>query len=168
MDNLPIKAYGELSDWAEVDELAALESAVAKAKAALASATISKDGTDVDEGATWMTQDEYDALSAAVAAGQELLDAAGGTTYRTALANTTPGSAEVNQATAALAFEAHAGTRAVQPAGEKDAGDQGGQAKSGKGKTPATGDVTGVAAALLASGGAASLVAARVSRRRNK
>ena len=168
VDNLPIKAYGELSDWAEVDELAALESAIAKAKAALASATISRDGTDVDEGAAWMTQDEYDALSAAVAAGQELLDAAGGATYRTALANTTPGSAEVNQATAALAFEAHTGARAVQPAGEKDAGDQGVQAKSGKGKTPATGDVTGVAAALLASGGAASLLAARVSRRRNQ
>ncbi len=84
------------------------------------------------------------------------------------LANTTPGSDEVNQATASLAFEAHAGTRKVQPAGEKDAGKQDGAAKSGKGKTPATGDVAFAGAAVLAAGGAASLVAARTSRRRSK
>ncbi len=168
VDNMPIKAYGELRQWAEVDELAALESAIAQAKATLASAVISVDGSDVDEGATWMTQEEYDALSAAVAAGQELLDAAGATTYRTVLANTTPGSDEVNQATTSLTFEAHAGTRKAQQAGEKDAGKQDGTAKSGKGKTPATGDVAFAGAAVLAAGGAASLVAARTSRRRSK
>ncbi len=168
VDNLPIKAYGELRDWAGVDELAALESAIAKAKAALSSAVISADGSDVDAGSTWMTQEAHDALSAAVKNGEALLDAAGGTHYRTVLANTTPSPDEVNEATAALGFEVHAGTREAKQGGqggEQDAGDA--AKKSGEGKTPATGDATLAGAAVLAVGGAASLVAARGSRRRS-
>ena len=108
-DNAPIKAYSATRSWAGVDELSELEQAIADAKAALAATKISADGTDVAEGDTWMTQEQYDALAAAIADAEAQL-ALAGSDYKTKLANTTPTSDTVKSATASLALTSQKGT----------------------------------------------------------
>ena len=111
VDNAPVKAFSDKSSFASVSELDSLTSALSAAKDVLDAAEVSADGTDVYECDTWMTQAEHDAAAAAVSAAEGLLDAAGD--YRDSLANTTPSSDEVAAAVAALAFEAHAGGKAL-------------------------------------------------------
>ncbi len=154
-DNAAIKAFSEMSSWASVDELSALEQAIAAAKEALASAQISADGSDVPEGQTWMTQEQYDALSAAVAAAEEQL-AKAGSDYENTLLNTTPDSDTVLKATSALSFDVQNGTQVVSAD------------KTTKGKLAKTGDSAAdamlVAAFLAVAAGAAGV--AYVARRR--
>ncbi len=149
-DNFSIKGISSARDWASVDELTALEQAVDRAEATLAAAKVSADGLDVAPDATWLTQDEYDALAAAAQDARAALTAAG-ENYRTALANTTPTSAEVTALTASLAVTGRPGAMA-------EASDQ---AKPVAG-TPSTGDSTGGAASvgLLAALGSLALLAA--------
>ena len=111
MDNLSVKAFSEVRSFASVSELDSLASALSAAKGVLAAATVSADGADVYACDTWMTQAEHDAAAAAVASAEKLLDAAGD--YHDSLASTTPSSDDVAAAAAALAFEAHAGGKAV-------------------------------------------------------
>ena len=111
VDNFPIKGLSQVRSWASVDELDSLASAIKAAKAKLAAAAVSADGSDVYTCDTWMTQVEHDSVAAAVASAEKLLDAAGD--YHDSLANTTPSSDEVAAAAAALAFEAHAGSKAA-------------------------------------------------------
>ena len=110
-DNASVKAFSEVRDWASVGELDSLSVALSAAKGVLDAASVSADGSDVYACDTWMTQAEHDAAAAAVAAAEKLLDAAGD--YHDSLANTTPSSDDVAAAAAALAFEAHAGSKAV-------------------------------------------------------
>ena len=110
VDNLSVKAFSEIRSWASVDELDSLASAIKAAKAKLAAATVSEDGSDVPTSGTWMTQAEYDAAAAAVASAEAVLAAAGD--YHESLANTTPSPDGVASAAAALAFETHAGSKA--------------------------------------------------------
>ena len=153
-DNAAIKAFSEVRSWASVDELSALEQAIAAAKAALASAQISADGSDMPEGQTWMTQEQYDELSAAVAAAEEQL-AKAGSDYENTLANTTPDSDTVLKATSALSFDVQNGTQVVA-------------GNTTKGKLAKTGDAAAdamlVAACLAVAAGAAGV--AFVARRR--
>ncbi len=111
VDNLSVKAFSELRSWASVDELDGLASAITEAKAKLAAAAVSDDGADVYACDTWLTQEAHDAAAKAIADAEAALQAAGD--YRGALANTTPSSEEVAAATTSVAFEAHAGTKAV-------------------------------------------------------
>ncbi len=151
-DNFSIKGISSARDWASVDELTALEQAVDRAEATLAAAKVSTDGLDVAPDATWLTQGEYDALAAAAQDARAALTAAG-ENYRTALANTTPTSAEVTALTASLAVTGRPGTMT-------EASDQ---AKPVAG-TPSTGDATGSATSigLLAAAGPLVLLAAAV------
>ncbi len=104
VDNLSIKGFGEICSWASVDELLALEQAIKNAQTILENTVISKDGSDVAEGVAWMTQEQKDALIAAIEAAQAKLDLAG-SDYKNTLVNTTPTSAEVVDATNALKYE---------------------------------------------------------------
>ena len=167
-DNAPIKAYSEARSWASVSELSKLEQAIASAKEALATAKVSTDGTDVAEGESWMTQEQYDALSAAVADAEAQL-ALAGSNYKTTLANTTPTSDAVTNATDSLAFSTQQGTMkaasAKTPASPK-ANDN--NAVDNTTSTAKTGDFTPIAAAAaLACLGAAAAVAALARRRRH-
>ena len=155
VDNAPIKAFSEIRDWASVDELSALEQAIKDAKAALESTKISIDGSDVDKNDTWMTQEQYDALKAAITDAEAQL-ALAGTNYRTELLNTTPSSEVVGNAISSLSFEAQYGTK-----GSADGADNADNAKSHSAKT---GDnMFGVAQllvlliALSSAGGVASV-----------
>ncbi len=186
VDNLPIKAYGELRDWASVDELTSLDEAVAKAKELLAGVTVSADGSDVAADAQWMTQADHDALAAVIEEAEQVMEGAG-TFYKTALANTTPSSDEVNEQVDNLStFEAQVAAAlkpgtyvAPQPSGEKGDGGAGAGEASGAGEaatatpaakkayksTPSTGDATGAAVAgALALSGVVSLGAFVVKR----
>ena len=111
VDNASVKAFSEVRSFASVSELDSLASVLSAAKDVLDAAAVSADGADVYACDTWMTQAEHDAAAAAVASAEKLLDAAGD--YHDSLANTTPSSDEVAAAAAALAFEAHAGGKAV-------------------------------------------------------
>ncbi len=77
VDNAPVKAFSRKSTWASTEELAALRQAVADAKAKLAAAQISADGTDVDPAKTWVAQEEYDQAAADIEAAEALLAQAG-------------------------------------------------------------------------------------------
>jgi hypothetical protein len=166
VDNFPIKGLATQKSWASVDELSALEAAIAKAKDALASAYISADGSDVPEGEAWMTQECYDELASAVAAAEEQL-ALAGSDYKTTLANTTPDSATVSTATASLAFTTQTGT-ATAPA--PAAGPSSASISTAKASTsPTTGDGALPFAALLAASAAvaaAAVVASVIAARR--
>ena len=111
-DNASIKSFSEVRSWATVDELSSLEEAIAAAKALLEKAKISQDGTDVDPNDVWITQEQYDALSAAIAQAEEQLSLAG-SNYKTTLLNTTPNSESVLNATSALQVSAQNGTKGV-------------------------------------------------------
>jgi C1A family cysteine protease len=164
-DNAPIKTYSEVRSWAGVDELSELEQAIADAKETLAAAAISVDGTDVAESQLWMTQEQYDALSAAVADAEAQL-ALAGSDYKTTLANTTPTSDKVTSATASLDLSAQKGslkaTNGEQPADSKAAADK---AASSTGAAK-TGDVVTIAVAVAAACMAAAAAVAAVARRR--
>ncbi len=176
VDNASIKAFAELDDFAEVSELTDLDSAIAAAKALLASACVSEDGSDVAEGKTWMTQADYNALKAAVDAAEKVL-ATAGDDYKNTLVKGTASSEEVTAQTAAV--NAGAAKAVTKPAGEKASAEGEGEAqtqttvettvtKKGKKNTPSTGDAAnGAAAGLLALAGAAC-VGAYAARRRHE
>jgi C1A family cysteine protease len=150
-DNAPIKAYSATRSWAGVDELSELEQAIADAKAALAATKISADGTDVAEGDTWMTQEQYDALAAAIADAEAQL-ALAGSDYKTKLANTTPTSDTVKSATASLTLTSQKGTMKAASA-DTPADSKTSTAKTGDGVT------TAGAGALACLAGAAAVAA---------
>ena len=160
VDNFPIKGLATQKSWASVDELSALETAIAKAKDALASAYISADGSDVPEGETWMMQECYDELAATVAAAEEQL-ALAGSDYKTTLANTTPDSATVSTATASLAFTTQTGTAAAPASAAEPNSASTSAAKASA--SPTTGDGTQPFAALLAASAAIAAAAAMAS-----
>ena len=164
VDNFPIKGLATQKSWASVDELSALESAIAKAKDALASAHISVDGSDVPEGETWMTQEQYDELSAAVAQAEEQFSLAGAD-YATTLANTTPSSSTVNAAVDSLAFTAQYGTATFVPEVVSAADENGANAPASHSELARTSDTALPAVALLAASLAAAVVAVAVRRR---
>ncbi len=191
VDNASVKAFSEVRSFASVDELDSLASAITEAKAKLAAATVSTDGSDVPTSGTWMTQAEYDAAAASIAAAEELLAEAGN--YHDSLANTTPSSDEVSSAAAALAFETHAGSKAdggkgdptpdpepepdpaPQPGQEPDAGAKpeptkaaastAAAGKAGK-ASPATGDGTRDAAGLALIAGLSAVAGAAIGKGR--
>ncbi len=156
-DNFSIKGISSAHDWASVEELSGLEQAIAGAKSVLAAVKVSSDGSDVAASETWLTQEEYDALAAAIEDGQAAL-AAADKNYKTALANTTPSSADVEPLMASLAVKAKAGLKAT---GDNSANDQP-SAGNTRGSTPSTGDEnTAAPAGLLAVLGTAILLANR-------
>ena len=148
-DNAPVKAFASVRSWATVEELSSLEQAIADAKAALESAKISADGSDVAETDTWMTQDQCDALSAAVAQAEEQL-ALAGSDYRNELLNTTPSSETVGNATASLKFDVQHGSKKSDGATPTPASNGGKSGKAGKGDFVKTGDSAVDAAVVLA------------------
>lgn len=150
IDNLPIKAFSEKHGWASVDELISLENAVDSAKAVLASAVVSADGSDVSASDIWMTQEERDTFAAAIDdASAKLGDA--GSDYRNVLANTTPNSDDVNAAVASLVSPAKVGTKA-DTSGKDDDGrkEEGADSKTNSSKSN---DVAGVKSKELAISG---------------
>ncbi len=159
-DNFSIKAFAEIRDWASVESLDELKARIAEAKAALDAAQISADGTDVAEGQTWMTQDEHDALAAAIEAAEEQMELAG-EGYATTLASTTPAQQAVDDALSALTWDAKPGTMATA-----DGGDAQGNAAT-KGKLAKTGDPAALVLAI-ALGAAACGAAALAARRKRE
>ena len=140
VDNPPIKAFYQEAELASNEELLALRQAIADAKAKLGAVKVSADGSDVDPADTWVTQAEYDALAAAVADAQDVLDLAGD--FEVKLAATTPDSSTVINATEALTSAA-AGflpKAGAKQSGEIDPAKNGGQMEPSQ-KT-ATGDAT--------------------------
>ena len=186
VDNAPVKAFSRKSTWASTEELAALRQAVANAKAKLAAAQVSADGTDVDPAKTWVTQEEYDQATASIAAAEALLARAGDDL--SGMVETS----DVSEAAAALAnFDPQPGTKQDKGDDKKDdkgdgSDDKGGEktddsstsdnadasthtAKSSKAGIPSTGDASAAApAALLAVSGAGTLLAAARRRSRNR
>ncbi len=130
-DNAPVRAFSDARSWASVDELNALEEAIARAREVLANAVVSADGSDVAAGEMWITQEQHDALAAAVEEAEAQL-ALAGSDWRTTLANTTPTSDAVNAATASLTADVHYAAGA--------AADADSAARPEKGKLAATGD----------------------------
>ena len=180
VDNAPVKAFSRKSTWASTQELAALRQAVADAKAKLAAAQVSADGTDVEAAKTWVTQEEYDQATADIAAAEALLSQAGDDL--SGMVET----GDVSEAAAALAnFDPQPGAK------KSESGDDGNEKANGssaadnpvasgqnakpaakhKAGTPSTGDMRIAApAALLAASGAGALLAAacRHHRRRSQ
>lgn len=188
VDNFPIKALSQEHDWASIEELSELEAAIANVKAALAAAKISVDGSDVAASDTWMTQEQYKDLAAAVADAEIQLKLAGD--YKNTLEKTTPTSGEVTEALSALSFDDQHGTKgdsgddSKKDEGKGDSGEGSGSGSSdnqGSADEPAktvkannangfaqTGD-TAVAGAVALMGIAAfSLVAISALRRRKQ
>ena len=181
VDNAPVKAFSRKSTWAQAEELAALRQAVADAKAKLAAAQVSADGTDVEAAKTWVTQEEYDQATADIAAAEALLSQAGDDLSGMVEAG------DVSEAAAALAnFDPQPGTKKSESgddgnekangssaADNPDASGQNAKPAANKHKagTPSTGDMSIAApAALLAASGAGALLAAacRHHRRRSQ
>ncbi len=156
VDNMPIKGFAEERDWASLESLEQLEAKIAQAKQLLASVVISADGSDVAASDMWMTQAEYDALTAAVSQAEEQLGLAGGN-YKISLASTTPTQGAIDAVLAALSGEAHAGTKVV-PAADP--------AATGKSQSAKTGDASANTAAALMCLAAAAATAASAARRR--
>lgn len=154
VDNASVKAFSEIRSFASVEELDSLAAAIQAAKAALASAKTSADGSDVATSDTWMTQAQRDALSAAIEDAEARL-ALAGVDYATTLANTTPSSNEVTESVASLSFDVQAGAKAdvqKQQANSKTTKANGTYAKTsdGAGVTIAALDcVTAIAAAAI-------------------
>ena len=144
VDNAPVKAFSRKSTWASTQELAALRQAVADAKAKLAAAQVSADGTDVEAAKTWVTQEEYDQATADIAAAEALLAQAGDDL--SGMAET----GDVNEAAAALAnFNPQPGTKQDKDdKGDKDddkkgdKGDKGDDKKDDKGGEKTDGSST--------------------------
>ncbi len=182
VDNAPVKAFSRKSTWASAEELTALRQAVADAKAKLAAAQVSADGTDVDPDKTWVTQEEYDQAVASIAAAEALLAQAGDN-----LSGMVE-SGEASEAAAALAnFDPQPGTKQDKGDDKKDekadgekaddsgaadnsgASDQNAKSAANKHKagTPSTGDMSiAVPASLLTVAGACALLAAACRHRR--
>ncbi len=120
VDNLSVKGFSELRSWASVEELSALETAIARAQEALDVAVTSADGAGVDEGAMWLSQEKKDELADALPAAQETL-ALAGADYKATLVKTTPDSTTVNAATDSLAFDAAYGAAKQTPAADSPA-----------------------------------------------
>lgn len=104
VDNLSIKGFSEIKSWASVEELSTLEEAIKNAQTVLENTVTSQDGSDVEKGVAWMTQEQKDALSAAIESAKAKL-ALAGSDYKNTLANTTPTSAEVVDATNFLKYD---------------------------------------------------------------
>ena len=158
VDNLSVKGFSEPRSWASVDELSALETAIARAQDAVEVAVVSADGFGVDEGAMWLSQEKKDELVSALPGARETL-ALAGEGYRDVLENTTPDSATVNAATDSLAFEAGYGAAKPAPAADNPAASK---------DTASTGDAAFSALPVLACVAAAAfavLVAAVAYRR---
>ncbi len=160
-DNQPIKAYAQAQSWASVDELAALEDAIASAEALLAKVEISADGTDVTVGSQWMTQAEYDELAAAVAAAKEQLALAGD--FRTTVELATPTSETVASVKAPLSVSAHEGTKQTPATPDANPAGTAGSSAAKDAAIPTTGDASGAAAgaALVSALAGACLLAVR-------
>ena len=158
VDNLSVKGFSEPRSWASVEELSALETAIARAQDAVEVAVVSADGSGVDEGAMWLSQEKKDELVSALPGARETL-ALAGEGYRDVLENTTPDSATVNAATDSLAFEAGYGAAKPAPAADSPAASK---------DTASTGDAAFAALPVLACVAAAAfavLVAAATWRR---
>ena len=171
VDNPPIKAFYQECELASNEELVALRQAIAEAKAKLGAAKVSADGSDVDPAETWVTQEERDALAAAIADAQAVLDLAGD--FEVKLAATTPDSATVKNATEALTsaatgFLPKAGTK---QSGEIDPAKNGGQVEPSQktesgDATPQTDDGYQTVTALAVLLSVSALGAAVTSRRK--
>ncbi|MDO4842479.1 MAG: lectin like domain-containing protein, partial [Phoenicibacter congonensis] len=122
-DNAQIKALAKPTDWASVENLNELKAAINSAKALLTNSKISADGSDVLDTETWLTQAQYDALTAAIADAEATL-ALAGDDYETTLVNTTPTSDTVKSATESVAFTAQYGTKASTKPSSDDASKQ--------------------------------------------
>ena len=168
VDNPAIKAVAEIADYATVAELEGLEAAIAQAKALLASVYVSADGSNVATDKQWMTQEDYDALKAAIAEAEECL-ANAGADYKTALVRTTDSSDTVFARVEALTngmdkaraglFEGVTTTTTTTTAAAS---------KKGKAGTPSTGDATSAAAVALVGFAGVASVGAYASRRRRE
>ncbi len=108
VDNLPIKAYGELNEWASVEQLTKLDTQLAAAKKLLKNAVVSENGTGLTKAQAWIAQSDYDKLKAGVETAQALMEQAG-EDYKTTLSNTTPTPDEAAAAINALAITTHTG-----------------------------------------------------------
>lgn len=113
VDNASIKAFGASRSYADVSQIAALEKAVQDGRSLLDSAAISADGSDVTADKRWMTQADFDALAAAVKAGEASLARAGADWETTVAATTDSGEAVEAYADAVIkaSAKAQAGTR---------------------------------------------------------
>ncbi len=185
VDNASIKAFGSKRDYAEVEQIEALEEAVKDAKALLGAVVVSEDGSDVAADGKWMTRADRDALAAAVEAGEASL-ARAGAEYRTSVAaGTDTGEATEGYRAAieAAGAKAQAGTKKAEPepapeptpTPEPDPTPDPKPAKTSvanpvttatKSATPESGDATFAPAALL--GLSALVQAAAVASRRRK
>ncbi len=143
LDNISIKAFAEIRDWASIDSLDELKSKIEEAEKFLSSVIISEDGSDVSADQIWMTQKEYDELKAAVAAAKEQL-ALAGESYSTKLVSTTPTQGSVDSAISSLNWTSKTGAYA-------DA--------SSKGTLAATGDASLALWILVLVLGVSSVVA---------
>ena len=180
VDNPPIKAFYQERELASNEELVALRQVIAGAQAKLEGARVSADGSDVDPADEWVTQEDYDALAAAIAQAQATLDLAGN--FEVRLAGTTPDSNTVNAAAkavsgAAAAFSPKPGTKTADGSDDRrddeadadktngDNADASAQttrpaAQEAESALPSTGDATTAApVAFLAAFGAALLAA---------
>lgn len=156
-DNFSIKGISAARNWASIAELGKLEQAITEAKSALAKAKTSVDGSDVTADETWLSQEERDALAAAIENGRAAL-AAAGENYKTALSNTTPSSADVENLVASLSVTTKAGSMVVNSRG---AGEQS-STKGTRTVTPSTGDASlAIPAGLLAALGTAAFIVSR-------
>ena len=113
VDNASIKAFGASRSYADVSQIAALEKAVQDGSSLLDSVAISADGSDVATDKRWMTQADFDALAAAVKAGETSLARAGADWKTTVAATTDSGEAVEAYADAVIkaSAKAQAGTR---------------------------------------------------------
>ena len=150
IDNFPIKTFSNENDWATVESLDELAAKLAEAKAALESVVVSADGVDVPADKQWMTQAEYDALSAAILQAQQYMTLSG-EDYANTLLSTTPTKANVTDALANLTWQAKAGTSGVAAAGGDGAAQAGSMAKTGD-ATPLSLCVALVAVSAVALG----------------
>ena len=142
VDNVSIKAFSEIRSFASVEELDSLAATIAEVKASLATMKISADGSDVEPSDMWLSQAQYDAISATIASAEKLL-ALAGADYATTLANTTPSSQEVSEAIASLPFSAQGGTKATSgnQGSSKAAKDGGSYAKTSDNALSAAGAI---------------------------
>lgn len=101
-DNFPIKAYSHYADYASVESLSELAAQLDAMEKLVASLTVSADGSDVPQGSSWITQEDYDDLMSGFAAIRPLL-ADAGENWQTTLVSTTPTQEMVDNALNGLA-----------------------------------------------------------------
>ncbi len=147
LDNLPIKAFAEIKDWASIESLDELKAKIEEAQEFLESVQISKDGSDVSDGQAWMAEEEYNELSAAVAAAKEQL-ALAGENYSTKLVSTTPTQGAVDSAISSLKWTSKTGVVAA--------------GSSTKGVLPTTGDSSLMLLVMVLGLAASSVVVLRI------